>query len=191
MKKLFKVLGVVTTICYVFYLYVGYLSIRATPTVLLIDYSLFPKDVPAQWMGVPFKSKIVRDALYSKMSDQVQQDFRGYGYTLYFGALGYRGADEPKVVVRTPSELIMLRNIANFVYRSGVALDWVDSSGCTAIHQAILYSDEASVEYFLSLGSSLKRSNPTARYKPCRLDIAVLAEQEGLTIKGLSLDNGK
>lgn len=127
---------------------------------------------------------LAQRALYSKTEAEIREDFRRYGYTLYSGAVGYREASLPHNAPRSADEVQFLRDVASFVHRAGVGLDWVDGAGCTAIHQALIESDASSAKYLLELGAGEQVGpNPAASYKLCRLDVAGLAAEKGLSLK--------
>lgn len=175
--------GAVGVALYACYVFVGYVSIKALPTTLLIDASLYPQNLAKHWVLMPFKRQLAQYSLYSKTPTQVQEDFRRYGYTLYSGVIGYRDVTIPRNTPRPAAEVRMIRDIASFVYRSGVGIDWVDQAGCSAIHQALIESDLSSVRYLQELGGKISTSsNPTASYRLCRLDTATLAAEKGLSL---------
>lgn len=166
------------------YAVAGYMAIRAMPVTLLVDLSLYPENIANQWAFVPFKKGLAQRALYSKTEAEIREDFRRYGYTLYSGVVGYREATLPRNAPRPAEDVKFLRDVASFVHRAGVGLEWVDGAGCTAIHQALIESDASSAKYLMELGAGDQvGANPAASYKPCRLDVASLAAEKGLSLK--------
>ena len=176
---------VVLSFLYGGYVYAGYRYLSSQYLTLLLEYSLYPDELPGGWRLLPEPVKMARLALFSKRPGQVTRETAALKVTLYSSGIGFaRGHPRARGVVLA-EEKRLLQDVTRFLFRSGVGLGmpWTDDSGCTAIHQALIMRDGEGARFLLGLGPvDLDLANPVATVARCRLPINQLAAEMGVEL---------
>lgn len=176
------ILGTVIVLGLVYggYVYAGYRYLSSQYLIILLDYSLYPDEMPVGWHLLPRPRAMARQALFSKRREQVVRETAALKGTLYSSGVGF-AAGHPRVHGALPrEERQLLQDVTRFLFRSGVTLGlpWADDSGCTALHQALIMRDGEGARFLSGLGPfDLGLSNPTSTIGHCRLPINQLAAE--------------
>jgi hypothetical protein len=172
-------------ILYAIYFAAGLRYFASESCLALVDYSLYPQDVPKRWAAMPSPGLIARRALFAKDAQQVKTDFKRLKLTLYSGAIGYRDAFSKVSDVRPLLEQLRVQEIAQFFMRSGIDTSsaWVDEAGCSAVHQALILRDSDGAQKLVTLGHvDPGLINETSRASDCRISVAELAARAHISL---------
>ena len=167
------------------YCLAGYRYFYSESCLALVDYSLYPEDIPRRWMAMPSPSVFIHHALFSRDPQQIRKDFARLKLTLYSGAIGYRDAFSKVSDIRTTRQEASVREIARFFMKSGIdtSAAWVDEVGCTAVHQALILHDRDGAQTLVTLGKvDPGLSNETAKASDCRLAVSELASKTHISV---------